>query len=310
TYVNNLTIGGSGEKTTAATFDGKLNVNSTLSIANGGSVETKGESTIATLTGSGSLKASNGTSTVTDASAFTGTLEATGGTLTASGVSSLASMTATGATILNAKGIADYSVTTDPDSDVKTATGGLSVSELVIGTGSTVQAWTGTGDYSEATEATVLLEKGADGAPVTLTVGTAGQTGTSTLNANLVLDGATVTLNNSLTMGSTLTLNDVTLSGDLLAGWTDRTQSLTLFSGVDALALGTGTASGEAITEENGVDASTYFKNLGQGEFLLTYTGAAGGGEVSLVNVPESTTATLSLLALMGLAARRRRRKA
>ncbi|MGN0821473.1 MAG: PEP-CTERM sorting domain-containing protein, partial [Akkermansia sp.] len=301
-YVNDLTIEGSGEKTTAATFDGTVNVNSTLSIANGGSVETKGTSTIAALTGSGTLKASNGTSKVTDASGFTGTLEATGGTLTASGVSSLASMTATGATTLNAKGVTEY--------DSASGTGGLSLSELVIGAGSTVQAW-GTGDtWSQDAEATVLM-RGSEDTPVTLTVGTAGQTGTSTLNANLVLDGATVTLNNALTMGSTLTLNNVNLiNWDALVAANTSGDPIVLFTSVDSLTLGSGDAAVVAAADTK-YDASKAFSNANMSNYKLQMVGTAGDYTVQMVQnapTPEPTTATLSLLALMGLAARRRRK--
>ena len=177
----------------------------------------------------------------------------------------------------------------------------LSIADVTIAAGQTV------GVFSGATASSTPATNNEGTLTVTNLTANTG----STLNANLVLGGGTLTMNGTLAMGSTLTLSSgVTLSGDLLTGWTDRTQALTLFSGVDALTLGTGSASDEAITKEDGVDASTYFTNLGKGEFLLTYTGATGGGTVSLMNVPEPTTATLSLLALMGLAARRRRRKA
>lgn len=314
TGTNNVNgISGSGVVKTAQ--------NATLNIvceASGGTstLDESGSTTPTSYTSNfnGSVEASGSAKTVS--LVFTGPSDATEDTPGSSGTTvSLKSLSATNGSTLNAKGIADYSVTTDPDSGVKTATGGLSVSELVIGTGSKVQAW-GSGDtWSASAEATVLM-KGAEGAPVTLTVGTAGQTGTSTLNANLVLDGATVTLNNALTMGSTLTLNDVTLSMfGLLGGHIAEGTEIILFRGVDSLTLGTGTASAAVITTESNVDASTYFTNLGQRDFLLTYTGGAAGsdGIVALVAqraVPEPTTATLSLLALMGLAARRRRRKA
>lgn len=303
-------VGATGSAAAPATVKGgKLEVKGTYY---GSLTQQGGEAVIANLSGNGALKSSAGTATVSNATGFSGALEATGGSVTVSSASSLSALKATNGSTLNAKGIADYSVTTDP-SGVKTATGGLSVSELVIGTGSKVQAW-GSGDtWSASAEATVLLEKGADGSPVTLTVGTAGQTGTSTLNANLVLDGATVTLNNALTMGSTLTLNNVTLSmSGLLGGHIAKDAEIILFRGVDSLTLGTSSSSA-AITEGDNIDARTVFSNLGQGDFLLTYTGGAegSGGIVALVaqrDVPEPTTATLSLLALIGLAARRRRK--
>ncbi|MGN0873823.1 MAG: PEP-CTERM sorting domain-containing protein, partial [Akkermansia sp.] len=57
------------------------------------------------------------------------------------------------------------------------------------------------------------------------------------------------------------------------------------------------------------VDASEIFGNVDPGFFKLNYDGSNVILTAS-TNVPEPTTATLSLLALMGLAARRRRRKA
>ncbi|MGN0820349.1 MAG: PEP-CTERM sorting domain-containing protein, partial [Akkermansia sp.] len=109
--------------------------------------------------------------------------------------------------------------------------------------------------------------------------------------------------------GSTLTLySGNTLSGSLLTNWTDRTQSLTLFSGVDELIL-----NGSVATADFEYDASTVFD--GMSGYSLLMTGGTDGKDytVQLVQsapTPEPTTATLSLLALMGLAARRHRRKA
>ena len=280
---------------------GKLEVKGTYY---GSLTQQGGEAVIASLSGNGALKSSAGTATVSNATGFSGALEATGGSITVSSASSLSALKATNGSTLNAKGITAY--------NADTATGGLSVSELVIGTGSKVQAW-GSGDtWSASAEATVLLEKGADGAPVTLTVGTAGQTGTSTLNANLVLDGATVTLNNALTMGSTLTLNGgITLSGDLLSRHIKGGEEIALFTGVDSLTLGTGmTYTADQLTGDVMINSEDVFINVKSSDFKLSY---GADGIVALVaqrDVPEPTTATLSLLALMGLAARRRRRKA
>ncbi len=139
--------------------------------------------------------------------------------------------------------------------------------------------------------------------------------GNSTVNANLVLNGSSLTLNNALAMGSALTLNNITLSGDLLSGYIAENSTINLFTGVDSLTLGSTTYKAAELTGVKQVNAEDVFINLGDDDFMLTYAAAAdgNGGIVALVaqrNVPEPTTATLSLLALMGLAARRRRRKA
>ena len=73
----------------------------------------------------------------------------------------------------------------------------------------------------------------------------------------------------------------------------------------------------DVVTVDDKLEASKYFENLYPGEFYLCYTGVNGSdgsagknvGTVYLYKVmPEPTTGTLSLLALAGLAARRRRK--
>ena len=295
-YVNG--ISGSGVVKTAQ--------NATLNIvceASGGTstLDESGTTTPTSYTSafSGSVEASGSAKTVS--LVFTGPSDATGDTPGSSGTTvSLESLSATNGSTLNVKGIAEATNTT----------GGLSVSELVIGTGSKVQAWGSGNTWDEATEATVLM-KGADGSPVTLTVGTAGQAGTSILNANLVLDGATVTLNNALTMGSTLTLNNVNLiNWDALVAANAGGGPIVLFTSVDSLTLGSGDSAFEA---EAGTEyaASKAFSNTNMDNYKLQIVGSPENYTVQMVKsapTPEPTTATLSLLALMGLAARRRRK--
>ncbi|MCI6982566.1 MAG: hypothetical protein MR894_10240 [Akkermansia muciniphila] len=208
---------------------------------------------------------------------FTGTLEASGenGVLSVEGVKELAALKVDGGQV--------WASTADSATSV-------SISEVVLAGGMV-------GVYSAVSvEATVQTGS--------LTV-----SGNSTLLANLdLVQNGTLTLDSSLTMGSTLTLNSgITLSGSLLTGWTDRSQALTLFSGVDELVLNGTTATADAT-----YDASSVFS--GMSGYNLVMTGGTGGQDyiVQLVRstpTPEPTTATLSLLALMGLAARRRRRK-
>ena len=210
---------------------------------------------------------------------FTGTLEATGenAVLNVKGVKELAALKVDGGQVW--ANTVDASVTS------------VSISEVVLAGGMV-------GVYSaQSVEATVQTGS--------LTV-----SGNSILLANLDLArNGTLTLDSSLTMGSTLTLNSgITLSGSLLTGWTDRSQALTLFSGVDELVL-----NGTTATVDTTYDASSVFS--GMSGYSLVMTGGTAGQDyiVQLVQstpLPEPTTATLSLLALMGLAARRRRRKA
>lgn len=141
----------------------------------------------------------------------------------------------------------------------------------------------------------------------------------ATVNANMTLmQGARLDVsasgNTGLALGSTLTLEQgLTLApADIAAADRLHGNPYYLFSGVDAITL-SGSAfidTDTAITAADGIDAHTYFANVGEGQYRLVYTGAADGGKVYLASeiVPEPATATLSLLALAALAVRRRRR--
>lgn len=149
---------------------------------------------------------------------------------------------------------------------------------------------------SSASETTVTISG-------ILSVGGSG----ATLNANLVMaSGSMLELaGNSLQLGSSLTLGGVLLdevtSQNILS--LEAGSSLTLFTGVDELVL-----NDVSYTHELENSASVAFSNteLANGRYRLVYTGSADG-VVSVMAVPEPTTATLSLLALTALAARRRR---
>ena len=111
----------------------------------------------------------------------------------------------------------------------------------------------------------------------------------------------------SLTLSSTMMqaisgLNDCESIYILKAGDVDW--------GNSAIALIDDDATG---TTQTGVDASLYFKGLTADSYNLSYDAIKGlvnitKLDVTTPNVPEPTTATLSLLALAGLAARRRRK--
>ena len=134
-----------------------------------------------------------------------------------------------------------------------------------------------------------------------------------TLNADLVMkSGATLNIAGPVQMGSDVRLE----TGLSLAGSQYDTLSslkvgekVTLFSGVDSLFLGDSSVASTAFTLDDRVLANEYFTNLSDLYFLVYDTTAGvGQGELSIAVVPEPTTATLSLLALAGLAARRRRK--
>ena len=134
------------------------------------------------------------------------------------------------------------------------------------------------------------------------------------VNANLAFaDGAEVTLNQALSMGSSLSLgSDLTLSGEqytAITSMTSGSEPVKLFTGVDTLTLGgdSYTVGSSTLDSSSGKDLSDYFSNVDSGKYYLGYN-AAGDVYAGLI-VPEPTTATLSLLALAGLMARRRRAK-
>lgn len=174
----------------------------------------------------------------------------------------------------------------------------LSVDSLELGGGTSLGLFKSADSHDVSTVAeTTLTVTG------TLNLGGAG----AILNANLVMaNGSTLDMaGNSLQLGSSLTLGGVTLDGvsmeSILA--LEYGASLTLFTGVDELIL-----SGTSYTEAAEFAASVAFSNPElASNYLLQYGGAASG-TLSVMAVPEPASATLSLLALTALAARRRRR--
>lgn len=174
----------------------------------------------------------------------------------------------------------------------------LSVDSLELDGGTSLGLFKSADSHDVSTEAeTTLTVTG------TLNLGGAG----AILNANLVMaNGSTLDMaGNSLQLGSSLTLGGVTLDGvsmeSILA--LEYGASLTLFTGVDELIL-----SGTSYTEAAEFAASVAFSNPElASNYLLQYGGAASG-TLSVMAVPEPASATLSLLALTALAARRRRR--
>ena len=183
---------------------------------------------------------------------------------------------------------------TGGDLTVLKAAAGLDINELVVGDKLAVAAYTGT-EQAEVKEADVIVRASAS-------FGSGAK-----LNANLTLASGSelgvaeggVLLGSTLTLQQGLTLDAATLDRICSNEYT------TLFTGVDALTLN-GTKY-ESISVEDRVLAAPYFSNLTNNNFVLTYSGAETG-ELVIAMIPEPTTATLSLLALLGLAARRRRK--
>ena len=288
-----IDIGGKLQVDSKTTVSGATNVSGTVEVTSGNEFK-MGNS--ATLSGTGTLKNSGGTLTLTNGSGFKGTLESAGGSLSLSGgLESLKAVKASDGASIALQGTG--------------AASSISIEEVVIA---------GAGSITALNEGLKVVNVKAT--KVQIGAGGGSLYGNLSINGTLTLDasaGATseqggtkgLTTTGSLTLGSGLTLNLLNL------GKLTTDDSLKLFSGVTSLTFtqlnetGPTTATNAITTGE--IDASTVFSGLGKDDFWLTYTGSADGGIVALVaqrDVPEPTTATLSLLALMGLAARRRRK--
>ena len=183
---------------------------------------------------------------------------------------------------------------------------GLNLDELVVGNGATFSAYSGEVELPEQETVVSVSESVVFGAG-------------AHINADLKLQsGVRVEMNGPVSMGSDLYLfTGMTLGGAMLESLTtaEQGQTVVLFSGIDRLYL-CGEERTDAIALSHGVSASEYFVNLISSQersYYLVYDNAEVGNGVLSVTVsglavPEPTTATLSLLALAALAARRRRK--
>lgn len=230
--------------------------------------------------GNHAMKISHATVEVTDGSAAVGDLLTINNKLTDTKL-----INKSGVTVRSTDGAGLTDIAAISGNVAVTNLAALSLDTLTIAAGEQVGVYTG----NEMTEAAVaeLTVKG------TLTVGGAG----ASLNANLTLGSGSVldlSAGSALTLGCTLGLEDgltFVLSEQQLNDLTTG-GSVLLMDGVDAL-------SGTLPT------SFTVTDSVGQafgGPVALTYQGK----ELRLI--PEPATATLSLLALAGLAARRRRK--
>ena len=150
---------------------------------------------------------------------------------------------------------------------------------------------------------------------LTMADGTELQTGTGVIKDLVLASGSTLNAAAAVTLGGSLELGTgLTLGGDLYASimaMTADSEPVLLFRGVNTLTLG---AAGDALTidvlsEEDEKDLCTWFSNVAAGTYYLSYDATSGSVYAGMIaTVPEPTTATLSLLALAGLCARRRRK--
>ena len=185
---------------------------------------------------------------------------------------------------------------------------------LNIGEGMAVSVYTG--NVAEAAQEASVTVGG------TLTAGEGAH-----LNANLemasgsTLDVSAFNGNGGLFMGSSVTLNpgNIALSDDDIAHVQGLgfMEAYDLFRDVEDFNIGSTGYESIGLTDQ-WVKASEVFNNelfkTGEKEYYVFYSGTAEGGRgenvgtIYLLQAPEPTTGTLSLLALCALAARRRRK--
>lgn len=146
-------------------------------------------------------------------------------------------------------------------------------------------------------KATVSMAGGTKLEAISCTLGSLVLQDSSAIDTNSV-----ITVENSLTLGRGIGLSDYTLQSILML---EGNTTVTLFAGVDTLNLsGTSYTAGEAVM----VDFAHHFtgEGLTTGRYYLGFNSA--GDVFAGLMVPESGTATLSLLALAALATRRKRK--
>lgn len=180
----------------------------------------------------------------------------------------------------------------------------LSLTELSINEGKTVSALTDANAHADGDTNVATIKIAAQEGTLTVNGGT--------LNANLsVGNEATLTFSNSLTMGCTVSLGagehfvltNATVNNGVL-------ENYVLFTGVEGLTL-----NGAPITGMGWYDATDLIGSITANGVTLdttdhSYVIGYWNGTVSIAEstVPEPATATLSLLALAALAARRKRK--
>ena len=201
-------------------------------------------------------------------------------------------------TVTNADNTLNGVVAYGGDITLQNLQAATSLNLLEIAAGRTVSATTANGGKSNITVTDhVLLGGGA------------------TLHSSLTLaDGATLEMDNiqsgiaivtgALSFEGQLTMGDKLLTIlDEMSSWENH--ELTLITGLDSF-----TFDGVEVEDGSMLQANTYFSNVSD-TLSVSYRVSGDVGSLVLVSmdvVPEPTTSTLSLLALAGLCARRRRK--
>ncbi len=262
-----------------------------------------------TVTDSASIRATGGTSTIAANTVLTNTSTVSYDVANGATLKSTGSLGGDGRADITKSGTGDLHLNNASNAvaNIRVNEGELNlygndtyyINDLLVDTGAALKFYAGLVDTTDNVGANMVVD------------GTASFTTGSTMAGNLTLaTGSTLEIeegfltmsSNTLTLQQGITLGDATLQRimDLSIG-----EQLILFTGVDALVLES-TLQAE-LTTQDAVMASTFFANIENNSYVLTYSGGNVGFTMT-ANIPEPTTATLSLLALAALAARRRRK--
>ncbi len=145
---------------------------------------------------------------------------------------------------------------------------------------------------------------------VTVT-GTALLSGAALLNTNLTLGAGAILEIDNVSAGAVELNGALTFGGPILMG--EKLLSyVSEMGGWERLTLITGLSQDPFLMQtreiQSRIQASTMFSNVVDDNLYLEYYYGSDGGRLVVLHVPEPSTATLSLLALAALAARRRRK--
>ncbi len=229
--------------------------------------------------------------------------------------------------ILRSNGTLNITVKNSSDEGITFTNSKIGMSSLTVEDGTKV-AFSGIESLSLSqlmVDEETLLTLGANGTG-TISVTSASLTAGATVNGNLDLGNATTLTyngNNSggVSINGDLKLGNMTLNGDVMSAISALTagEKLTLFTLSGKLEV-LDTIVGESLNAESGnlISLSTIFTNVTDEKLYLGYDMPIStldmlnitefDSSVYVIMVPEPTTATLSLLALAALAARRRRK--